>query len=252
VRVSIVISVYQSYEAVRRQVLHFAHMPLPDDVELFLVDDGSDPPHMLSDYDLPGMSILYTNNKLAWTQGLGRNLGARAATGEYLLFTDIDHILSAEAIAAVRAFDDDRMMFPRYLGVLLADGTLTQELPVLYEYGLNPARMQTQRGLYASVHMNTFAIRHSTFAELGGYPEWACIRGYHPRSRQGDDCHFNARWNRWSAVHGVTLQMGPPIYMFPVGRYHIRGETNPMGLFHTLSYDGVKKAYKDSKPSDGH
>jgi len=42
-KLSIVISIYQSHEIVRRQALHFAKMGLPDDVEFIFVDDGSDP-----------------------------------------------------------------------------------------------------------------------------------------------------------------------------------------------------------------
>ena len=40
-KLSIVIPVLNSHEVVRRQCLHFAKMPLPDDVEVVLVDDGA-------------------------------------------------------------------------------------------------------------------------------------------------------------------------------------------------------------------
>jgi len=44
VRLSIIIPVLNSHEIVRRQIEHFKKMDLPDDVELIIVDDGSDPP----------------------------------------------------------------------------------------------------------------------------------------------------------------------------------------------------------------
>ena len=69
-KVSVVISVYQSYEIVRRQLIHFQKMNLP--FELIIVDDGSEPPIEGASYQ--------TGNKLAWTQGLGRNLGASERT----------------------------------------------------------------------------------------------------------------------------------------------------------------------------
>lgn len=44
IKLSIIIPVLNSHEIVRRQIEHFRKMNLPDDVELIIVDDGSDPP----------------------------------------------------------------------------------------------------------------------------------------------------------------------------------------------------------------
>jgi len=44
IRLSIIIPVLNSHEIVRRQIAHFEKMDLPDDIELIIVDDGSDPP----------------------------------------------------------------------------------------------------------------------------------------------------------------------------------------------------------------
>jgi len=44
IKLSIIIPVLNSHEIVRRQIKHFKKMDLPDDVELIIVDDGSDPP----------------------------------------------------------------------------------------------------------------------------------------------------------------------------------------------------------------
>lgn len=229
-KVSIVISVYESYEAVRRQLRYFAKLGLQD-VEVIIVDDGSDPP-------IPGANY-QTGNRLAWTQGLGKNLGASHAQGEYLLLTDIDHILSREAIEDVKAFSGERMMFPRQLGVLTEDGTLTQDLEVLREYGADMERIRT-KGLACGWHQNTFAIKRASFEALGGYDPVHCTMGYHPLTKGGDEVNFNHRWKHWAAKNHVMLATGSPVYMFPVGRFHVRGETNPMGLFHNLSYEPVK------------
>ena len=43
-KLSIIIPVLNSHEIVRRQIEHFKKMDLPDDIELIIVDDGSDPP----------------------------------------------------------------------------------------------------------------------------------------------------------------------------------------------------------------
>lgn len=243
IKVTIIVSIYNSHGVLARQIKHLHSMALPEDVEVIIVDDGSRPPFARQDYDLNNLSIYRTDNQLAWTQGLGRNLGAAKARGDYLLMTDADHILSRAAIEDARQFAGDRLMFPRFFGVLLEDGTLSQDLPVLREYGLDVDHLG-RRGLYASVHLNTFSIRRATFEHLGGYDPEHSLVGLHPVSRRGDDCYFNTKWNHFAQERGIEIVLGSPIYMFPIGRFHIRGETNPMGLFHNLSYDGKKRAFK--------
>lgn len=234
-RISIVIAVLNSQEIVRRQLLHFSKMDLPKDIEFVFVDDGSDP-EINFGADVPNMSVIRTLDKRPWTQGIARNLGAKNATGEYLLFTDIDHILSKEAIMDAYNYGGDKMIFPRYFGVLLEDGTLSQDLDVLEKYGLDPMVAKSKRGLYASVHGNTYSIKRSTFNEIGGYDEKHCLYGHHAPARQGEDSIFNARWNHLAVKKNLQWTQGSKIYMFPIGRFHKNGDTNPLGLFHGLSY----------------
>ena len=233
-KVSIVIPVYQSHEALRRQALYWQSLNLPDDVEIIIVDDGSDPP-----LEADGVRFVRTNRNLAWTQDLGRNQGAEAARGDILLMTDIDHILSRGAIMASMVFTGARLQFPRYFGVLLEDGSFTDDLDTLIDYGFDTKRLG-RRGLYASFHGNTWAIPRSVFMEIGGYTKSTCIRGYHPGANQGPDCHFNRKWNRWAKKRGVRAERGPRIYMFPIGRYHKDRDNNPFGMFHNLSYEHKK------------
>ena len=235
IRVSVVISIYNSHEIVRRQAMWFARMGLPDDVEFIFVDDGSIPPFDASEYRLHNLRLLATGNRLAWTQGLGRNLGAEQARGEYLLMTDIDHILSRRAIDDARAYRGPKMVFRRQIGVLDAQGYLRQDRTTLEEWGY------LWESLDASVHGNTWALPRAEFLALGGYERQTCERGYHPRSKQGDDCYFNAKWNR--AHRGETPDVGADIYLFPLGRFNQAGDLNPFGLFHDL-HQREERAWK--------
>lgn len=224
IKLSVVISIFQSYEATRRQILHFQKMNFSDDVEFIFVDDGSDPPIT---GEMKNLTIYQTGNKLAWTQGLGRNLGASKAKGEYLFMTDIDHVISKEAIEDALKFEGNRMMFRRQIGVLDENGDLKQDKETLLDWGYESDRLS------ASVHGNTFVIKKSIFEELGGYDEKACTWGYHPASRRGDDCFFNSKWNR--KYRGYVCPYGRDIYHFPVGRYNKSGDLNPKNMFHDLS-----------------
>jgi len=237
IKLSIIIAFYNSHGAVKRQVKHFSAMNLPDDIEFILVDDGSNPPHNIKDYSLKNLRIHHTNDKRAWTQGLARNAGARLAKGDYLYMTDIDHILSKESILAARKFTDSKMIFRRYFAVLLEDGSLSQKPTVLKKYGLDMNRLKSKRGLYASVHGNTFVMKKSTFELLGCYPKKNCLFGHHAPSRRGEDGALNRKWNRYAASKGINIVVGPDIYFFPVGRHHIDKNQNPFGLFHDLSHD---------------
>ncbi|HCR52129.1 TPA: hypothetical protein DIV48_00590 [Candidatus Kaiserbacteria bacterium] len=225
-KVSIVISIYNSHGAFARQLAYFKKMNPPNDVEFIFVDDGSDPPLQ---GEMKNMRILQTHNNLAWTQGLGRNLGASQARGEYLFMTDLDHIISREALEATRAFTGNKMIFRRQIALLLSDGTLTQDRKALTEFGYSGERMD------ASVHGNTFVMKKEIFDQLGGYAPETCTLGYHPASKKGDDCYFNGKWNR--AFAGTAPVLGPDIYLFPIGRFHDRKELNPGALFHNLSQE---------------
>jgi glycosyltransferase involved in cell wall biosynthesis len=244
-KLSIVIAFYNSHGAVTRQVKHFSAMNLPDDIEFIFVDDGSNPPHHLEDYSLKNLHLVHTHDKRPWTQGLARNIGSKKAKGEYLLMTDIDHILSREAIMDSYNFSGDKMIFPRYFGVLLEDGTLSQKQKDLEEYGMDMNRLNTKRGLYASVHGNTFTMKKSTFVLLGRYDASHCLFGHHAANKQGEDSVLNRRWNHYAVKNNITLAVGSPIFMFPIARYHVKGDKNPHGLFHNLSQELVQQPLKD-------
>ena len=96
-KLSIIIPVLNSYEIVRRHLLHFKEMNLPDSVEIIFVDDGSDPP-IQDTVGVKNLRIIRTNDKRPWTWALARNRGAKEARGEYFLMTDLDYIIPKDAI----------------------------------------------------------------------------------------------------------------------------------------------------------
>jgi glycosyltransferase involved in cell wall biosynthesis len=206
--------------------LHLKRIKLP--FELIIIDDGSEPPIKEANYQ--------TGSTLAWTQGLGRNLGASKAMGEYLLMTDIDHIISKEAIEDAFNFTGNKMIFRRQIAVLGENGEVRQDKATLKEWGYE------KESLDASVHGNTFVIKREIFEELGGYDEKTCKLGYHPKTKKGDDVYFNQKWNRKFA--GQRPEFGRDIYVFPLGRFNKDGNLNPFNLFHNLSQIKQEKQWK--------
>jgi len=235
-KLSIVIAFLDSHEAVKRQVKYFHNMHLPNDIEFVFVDDGSKPEHKQEDYHLENLRLIHTYDYRPWTQGLARNVGVEKSTGVNILCTDIDHILSKEAIMASYNFTGSKFIFPRYFAVLTPEGTLSQDTQLLIEYGLDPGRINSKRGLYASYHGNTYCMPRKLFWELGGNDERHCLYGKHAPEKKGEDSVMNTRYNHWAVKNDAKLEVGPPIYMFTNGRYNVNKDPNPMGLFHKLSY----------------
>lgn len=222
VKVSIIIAVLDSHEAVVRQLIHFSKMPLPHNVELIIMDDGSNPPLRGCTCCNYKLKIIATHDTRPWSQPCARNAGAKVAKGEYLLMTDIDHVLSKESVYAALDFDGDKMMFPRKWGILDITGCLDRNLEVLARYGLSLA-LYDKRGLSAGSHPNTFVMRKSIFEELGGYDESYCGK------YGGDDVDFSKRYGKLHYAGRVARHvMGPPIYVFPDPR------KDAMRIFHTL------------------
>lgn len=225
VKLSIVIPVLNSHEIVRRQMLYFAKMPLPDDVEVVLVDDGSDPP--IPDDQQPfNLVVAYTNDTRPWTQPKARNVGARLAAGEFLLFTDIDHIVPESAVQFGRIFQYGFCKFKRYLAVLDEQGNMTQSQQVLEAYGTRPG------GLRVACHTLSMIIQADAFWKTGGFRENI---GSHPTHDDGD---MKRKLHRMLARNEITKCPDgerPDIYVFPNGRFCGDKDADPLKLFHELA-----------------
>ncbi len=127
-RLTVIIAVLDSHEAVRRQMLHFAKF-LPDDCELLIVDDGSSPPlrpvfDSLECSHQINWRMIATNDFRPWTQPCARNTGASSARGDMLLFLDVDHIIGRATLRECLSFAGDRMDWPRIPAGLSESGEL--------------------------------------------------------------------------------------------------------------------------------
>jgi glycosyltransferase involved in cell wall biosynthesis len=246
-KVSVVIAVLNSHEVVRRQIIHFRKMDLPNDVEFIFVDDGSNPPLGVSGAGLKNFCIYYTHDKRPWTQGLARNLGASKAQGEYLFFTDIDHIITKEALTDSLIFTGDKMVFVRYYGILSPEGDIICDEESMLDFGLDPKRIHTRRGhMCGGIHGNTYLVRKSVFDLIGGYDPRFCESGFHVGGKfPSEESRFNQKYNHLvNRGMAKNVVIGPKIYCYPVSRFRADGDNNPFGLFHGLSLEQVPQPMK--------
>jgi glycosyltransferase involved in cell wall biosynthesis len=229
-KLSIVIPVLNSHEIVRRQLLYFKKMPLPDDAEIILIDDGSEPPLTRNGYGLMNLTILYTNDKRPWTQPIARNMGAKAARGEFLITTDIDHIISKQLIEFSKNSKYDYGRFKREFGIITENGDFTQDVDILKEYGFPTERLKS-RGLHLPVHHSMF-IRRSVYFDAGGFPE---ERITYPNREEAVIRQELFRMQAKGKITKCPDDEREIIYMFPNGHYCGDVDYNPFNLFHTLS-----------------
>ncbi len=230
-KISIIIPVLNSHEVLRRQLLHFDKMGIPEDVEVIIIDDGSIP--RLRAEPRPWLTLHHTNDFRPWTWPVARNTGAKMAKGEYFIMVDVDHIITSDFIDIVRNFSGDHIRINREFAVLDEAGDLTQNRAVLEAYGL-PKHYSTK----FNPHRNQFAIHRDLYWKLGGFREDRIGLPY-PQREDGD---FARQW-RLAYEKGeirdyddlVGYDKRPILYMFPNGKYCGDVDHNPFGLFHTLS-----------------
>lgn len=250
-KISLVIAVLNSHEILRRQIEYFKQMGLRptihEDVEIIIVDDGSNPP-LSYKKNLLGLNFYYTKDKRPWTQGLARNLGASKAKGKYLFFTDIDHIITKEAILDVLNFSGDKMVFPRYYGILNDAGEIVSDVQSMLDFGLDSRRVHTRRGwMCGGIHGNTYAIRKTIFEKIGGYERRYCEAGFHLGGRfKSEEARFNGQY-RELVLRGEARPevIGSKIYCYPVSKFRTDRDNNPFGLFHSLSLEQTPQPMKE-------
>ena len=237
-KLSIITAVLNSPEVVRRHVLHYQRMPLPEDVEWIVVDDKSEPPLRQEDYALPRMQILRHTLPGIWTQPAARNFGARQAIGEKLLCTDIDHIVTLDLITFARETTYDFVKLKREVAVLDEEGHFVQTREAVLAYGFQADRLE-RGGYHIAPHTNSFIVTRQIYLDVGGVSERRVKLGRHPNR---EEIPFRkriwdlARQNKITVLDEATngCDGRPMLYMIPNGHYCGHKDFNPFGLFHAL------------------
>lgn len=142
---------------------------LGDDCELIVVDDGS-ADDSAERARASGATVIRSPRSRG--PGAARNLGARSARGEWLLFLDADCEVLPDTIAvaadAARAGDRDRIdaIFGSYDDAPAASGVVARYKNLIHHY------VHQQSGATAtSFWAGCGAVRRETFLAVGGFDE---------------------------------------------------------------------------------
>jgi hypothetical protein len=237
VKLSIIIAILESYDVTVRQIKHFRSIlskeEFCNDCELIFLDDGSKPPLIdtiqknfgegfLNEFPLNtfnfdlgfSFKLLVTNDFRPWTSALARNAGAKVARGNMLFMTDIDHILTEEAIRTAKDFNGDMMQFIQNFGSLNSDGNI---VVCNSEF----TSLQMARNL---VHRNTFVMRKVVFLSF--------LRGYDEEiaGKYADSSHINKKYKILFLANKVKpLTIGPSALIYVYENPEKKSE-----IFHSL------------------
>jgi hypothetical protein len=131
-------------------------------------------------------------------------------------------------------FDGDRLGFRREFGVLLEDGSESQDWDELMRWGLRPERLQS-KDTKCGPHPNNFVMSRRVFELLGGYDEQRITTMEYP---QREDNDFKRKL-RIAIANGLVQE--PPVddratlLMFPNGQWCGDVDSDPLKMFHTLT-----------------
>jgi glycosyltransferase involved in cell wall biosynthesis len=145
----------------------------PEGVEVIVVDDGGKVPAKAG-----GCQLYRVTEDIPWHQDGARNLGAHVAEGEWLLFLDVDHVLTAEAA---------RMALRSLRGLAKYCAYRPQRRLISGAYRLSPAP-------------NIWLIRREDFWRIGAYDERLC-------GTYGTDLEFRPRLKRHLQERSLPIKL---------------------------------------------
>lgn len=190
---------------------------LPDDLrqrlEFVVIDDFSDPPLTVDrDPGLPALNLrlLRVEDDIDWNMPGCRNLAAVQATSPWLLFFDIDNVLSPDDLAKV-----------------------VQGLPRL-KPTIRYVFRRTQDGQDVEPHLNSFLVSRWGFLRAGGYDEDFCGHyGY-------EDVLFRNMWRKYVGTEVLLTDVAFAQQGFKTAGLN-RDFTRNQALLHTLAAQGFPK-----------
>jgi len=209
--------------------------------ELIVVDDGSTDDSAAA-ARAAGARVLPMPSPGGHGPAAARNVGARAAGGDYVFFVDADVALHTDALLrAVQAFQADPTLeacFGSYDDQPAAPNFLSQYKNLLHHYVHQHAHSQA-----STFWTGCGAMRLSTFTALGGFDEQTYRRpsiedidlGYRLRRRGGEIlllkdmqcCHLK-RWTAASLLRSDVFERGIPWTVLLWRESRARGTTEPL------------------------
>ena len=150
-RVSIVFPYYDNPEMLRFQLGHFGNYSREalHACEIVIVDDCSPvfpARDVVRENYLPNIRLFRVAVDRPWNQDAARNIGAYEAGGEYLLLTDIDHVVPESTLLELCEIEDNRSVYTLARKAHFSDKVIPS-------------------------HVNSYFLSKALYWDIGGYDE---------------------------------------------------------------------------------
>jgi len=236
-KIALIFPVLQSYEVLERQIKYMNSLPLPEDWEVVIVDDGSDPPIKIKTLPSFNYKLVRTYDYNKWTQAKAVNYGVEMSDpSEFMWGLAVDHFISKENIEDIKNFTGDKMVFPRLFATLDKDGKIRTDEETLMRYGW--VKKEKQKGKGTGAGFGCFVMRRTCWDEIGGYDMARFAKGGYG----GDDVDISHKYSYLCRVlkKAKPHEVGHLMYVYPSAAY------DAMEIFHNLrGRRKVKWNYKD-------
>jgi hypothetical protein len=151
VRISIVFPYYDNPEMLLFQLLHFERYSTQalDACEIVIVDDCSPSfpaRDVVREVHVPNVRLFRVGVDRPWNQDAARNIGAHEAQGQYLLLTDIDHMVPESTLLELCTVEDDHNVYTLARKAHFSDKVIPS-------------------------HVNSYFLSRSLYWSIGGYDE---------------------------------------------------------------------------------
>jgi len=160
------------------------------------------------------ITIIRTNDTRPWTEHKARNIGAKAAKGEYILMIDVDYIIPKKTIKKALKFTGQRMSIKRWFGILNKNAEIVDDSTTLAKWGLKVGWI---RKGWVIGHRSQFLMQKKLFWKMGGYNEGLDGKW---RRTGGAGEKFWRKWQRLENDGRVCMDSDKlNVFMFPVGKF---------------------------------
>jgi glycosyltransferase involved in cell wall biosynthesis len=161
-----IVPYYRNVAMLVRQIEEWRKYPKTEDLQIILVDDASPeeaaPLLQAAAPDVPNLRAFRITNDIPWNRAAARNFGAIYASTDWILHTDIDHIMPVETAEALLKFAPVRTNWYRFARYRVGKADFTRrkdDLDDNIEFGkIKP-------------HMDSYLCERELYMRLGGYDE---------------------------------------------------------------------------------
>jgi hypothetical protein len=182
-RITQIMAYYDNPTMLKLQLENIAAYPkeIKDRLELIIIDDASPrwPAHFELNPGIP-MKLYRTKIDIPWNQDFCRNLGAYQANTDWLLLTDMDHLVPLNTMQAIIEKMEREIL----------------KLHVAYRFDrVSAPDMQPYK-----LHPNSWLIAREFYCLIGGYDER--FAGYY-----GTDGDFRDRINKFTIIEQIPYPL---------------------------------------------